>query len=74
MPILPMTKAGHLRQLFMLRIILSVFQFRVNKRWVGVCACAVGLRGELSGQECSGPKGGPHLTQFHAWVSRGEQE
>ena len=33
-PIQPMTKMAHLQQMFMLRIILSVFQFRVNKRWV----------------------------------------
>lgn len=31
-PITPMTTMGHLRQLLMIRTILSVFQFRVTKR------------------------------------------
>ncbi len=42
MPIQPMTKMGHLRQLFMLRIILSVFQFRVNKRCAARCRTGLG--------------------------------
>lgn len=32
LPILPMTQMQHLRQSFMMRILLSVFQFRVHGR------------------------------------------
>ena len=32
LPILPMTRMEHLRQSFMMRILLSVFQFRVHGR------------------------------------------
>ncbi|KAG2437818.1 hypothetical protein HXX76_005438 [Chlamydomonas incerta] len=34
LPIQPMTRMAHLKQLLMLRIILSVFQFRINGRYV----------------------------------------
>eukprot|EP00798_Chlamydomonas_sp_ICE-L_P019762 gene19762-26456_t len=34
LPVQPMTTMGHMRQLIMTRIIVSVFQFRVNARYV----------------------------------------
>jgi len=48
MPIQPMTKMGHLRQLFMLRIILSVFQFRVNKRYAEANPPFIGIELDIS--------------------------
>ncbi len=32
LPIVPMSKMEHLQRMFLIRVLLSVFQFRVNKR------------------------------------------
>ena len=49
LPIQPMTHMAHLRQLLMLRILLSVFQFRINGRCVRAGTAAGGRRGARAG-------------------------
>lgn len=50
MPIMPTDNMGNLRRQLMLRIVLSVFQFRVNKRCVrAMGTCARSVRDHLGG-------------------------
>ena len=49
LPIQPMTKLQHLRDSFITRILLSVFQFRVHGRWEG----GRGMMGGREEQSCS---------------------
>jgi len=47
-PITPMTTMAHLRQLLMIRTILSVFQFRVTKRYVAADPPFIGIELDIS--------------------------
>lgn len=48
LPILPMTQMQHLRQSFMMRILLSVFQFRVHGRYMAGTPNFIGIELDIS--------------------------